>query len=88
VLGGTHVVEVEASGVDLPAVLAGAPHVSAVTPLKGGRWRVDADADVRADIARRVVNASGALSEMTIRQSSLDEVYVRFFEGEDHDRAA
>jgi len=43
---------------------------------------------VRADIARRVVNASGALSEMTIRQSSLDEVYVRFFEGEDHDRAA
>ncbi len=88
VLGGTHIVEVEASGVDLPAALAGAPHVSAVTPLKGGRWRVDADADVRADIARRVVSAGGALSEMSIRQSSLDEVYVRFFEGEDHDRAA
>ena len=88
VLGGTHVVEVSAGGVDLPAVLKDAPHVSTVTPLSAGRWRVDADADVRADIARRVVTAGGALSEMTIRQSSLDEVYVRFFEGEEHDRAA
>jgi len=88
VLGGTHVVEVEAAGIDLAAVLSGAPHVSAVTPLKPGRWRVDADADVRADIARRVVQAGGALAGMTIRQSSLDEVYVRFFEGEDHDQAA
>jgi ABC-2 type transport system ATP-binding protein len=59
-----------------------------VTLLKPGRWRVDADADIRADIARRVVQAGGALSEMSIRQSSLDEVYVRFFEGENHDVAA
>jgi ABC-2 type transport system ATP-binding protein len=88
VLGGTHVVEVEAAGADLAAVLGGAPHVSAVTVLKPGRWRVDADADIRADIARRVVQAGGALSEMSIRQSSLDEVYVRFFEGENHDVAA
>lgn len=88
VLGGTHVVEVEATGADLAAVLKGAPHVSAVTLLKPGRWRVDADADIRADIARRVVQAGGALSEMSIRQSSLDEVYVRFFEGENHDVAA
>jgi ABC-2 type transport system ATP-binding protein len=88
VLGGTHVVEVEASGADLVAVLKAAPHVSAVSPLKAGRWRVDADADIRADIARLVVAAGGALVEMSIRQSSLDEVYVRFFEGENHDVAA
>lgn len=88
VLGGTHVVEVEATGTDLAAVLKGAPHISAVMPLKPGRWRVDTDADVRADIARRVVQAGGALSQMSIRQSSLDEVYVRFFEGENHDVAA
>ncbi|MGB3538407.1 MAG: ABC transporter ATP-binding protein, partial [Mesorhizobium sp.] len=36
VLGGTHVVEVEASGADLAAVLDGAPHISTVTPLKPG----------------------------------------------------
>jgi len=88
VLGGTHVVEVEADGIDLATALKEAPHIAAVTPLKAGRWRVDADADVRADIARRVVQAGGALSGMTIRQSSLDEVYARFFEGEDHDQAA
>ena len=88
VLGGTHVVEVEASGADLAAVLNGAPHISTVTPLKAGHWRVDTDDDVRADIARRVVSAGGALHAMTIRQSGLDEVYVRFFEGENHDVAA
>jgi ABC-2 type transport system ATP-binding protein len=88
VLGGTHVVEVEASGADLAAVLNGAPHISTVTPLKAGHWRVDTDDDVRADIARRVVSAGGALHAMTIRQSGLDEVYVRFFEGENHDIAA
>ena len=88
VLGGTHVVEVEASGADLAAVLSGAPHISTVTPLKTGHWRVATDDDVRADIARRVVSAGGALQAMTIRQSGLDEVYVRFFEGENHDVAA
>jgi ABC-2 type transport system ATP-binding protein len=88
VLGGTHVVEVEASGADLATVLDGAPHISIVTPLKPGHWRVATDDDVRADIARRVVSAGGALQAMTIRQSGLDEVYVRFFEGENHDVAA
>lgn len=88
VLGGTHVVDVEASGADLAAVLSGAPHISTVTPLKTGHWRVATDDDVRADIARRVVSAGGALQAMTIRQSGLDEVYVRFFEGENHDVAA
>ena len=88
VLGGSHTVEVEAERADLKKVLAGAPHVSGLTPLGTGRWRIDADADVRADIARRIVGAGGALHSMSIRQSTLDEVYVRFFEGENHDVAA
>ena len=88
VLGGTHVVEVEASGVDVAAVLGDAPSIGAITLLGADRWRVDADADIRADIARRVVYAGGALSQMSIRHSTLDEVYVRFFEGENHDVAA
>lgn len=88
VLGGTHVVEVEADGVDLPMVLAGAPDVSGVTQSRPGLWRVDTEADIRPDIARRVVVSGGALHGMTIRQSTLDEVYVRFFEGEDRNAAA
>ncbi|WP_027167796.1 ABC transporter ATP-binding protein [Mesorhizobium sp. WSM3224] len=88
VLGGSHMVEVEAERADLPKVLAGAPHISGLAPLGTGRWRIDADADVRADIARRIVDAGGALHSMTIRQATLDEVYVRFFEGDNHDVAA
>lgn len=83
VLGGTHVVEVEANGVDLTAVLADAPHVVGVAQLAPGRWRVDTDADARPEIARRVVSAGGALASMSIRQTTLDEVYVRFFEAEE-----
>lgn len=88
VLGGTHMVEVEADNADLVKVLAGTPHISGLVPLNEGRWRIDADADVRADIARRIVGVGGALHSMTIRKATLDEVYVRFFEGEDHDVAA
>lgn len=88
VVGGTHMVEVEVENADLVKVLAGAPHVSGLTPLKKGRWRVDADADVRADLARRIVGAGGALHSMTVRQATLDEVYARFFEGDNHDVAA
>jgi ABC-2 type transport system ATP-binding protein len=83
VLGGTHVVEVEASGIDLPAVLAGAEGVTSVNALRGGAWRVDASADVRPEIARRVVSSGGELKNMSIRHTSLDEVYVRFFEEEE-----
>ncbi|WP_011582436.1 MULTISPECIES: ABC transporter ATP-binding protein [Chelativorans] len=82
VLGGTHVVEVEAEGVDLRTALNGAPHITGVTEQRQGLWRVDADADARPDIARRVVEAGGALRTMSIRQTTLDEVYVRYFEEE------
>ncbi|WP_348627743.1 ABC transporter ATP-binding protein, partial [Mesorhizobium sp. M2C.T.Ca.TU.002.02.1.1] len=88
VLGGTYRLEVEAEKADLEKLLAGVPHVSGLMPLQGGRWRVDADSDVRADVARRIVGAGGALHSITMRQTTLDEVYVRFFEGENHDIAA
>jgi len=81
VLGGNFVVAVEADGVDLAAVLAGLGGVGGVTPTGGGVTRVDADRDVRPEIARRVVAAGGALRNMAIRRSTLDEVYVRYFEG-------
>jgi len=80
VLGGTHVVEVEADGADLKAVLKGAPHITHVSEKRSGNWRVDTDSDARADIARRVVQAGGALHSMSIRRTTLDEVYARYFE--------
>jgi len=80
VLGGTHVIEVEAEGVDLGTALDGAPNITGVTEQRPGLWRVDADTDARPEIARRVVEAGGALRTMSIRQTTLDEVYVRYFE--------
>jgi ABC-2 type transport system ATP-binding protein len=81
VLGGNYVVAVEAEGIDLREVLAGLAGVGAVTPGSDGVTRVDANRDIRPDIARRVVGAGGALRNMAIRRTSLDEVYVRYFEG-------
>lgn len=82
VLGGTHVVEVEADGVDLAAALAGTAGVTNVAATRAGGWRVDTAADLRPEIARRVVAAGGQLRTMSIRRTTLDEVYVRFFEEE------
>ncbi|MEZ5667315.1 MAG: ABC transporter ATP-binding protein [Alphaproteobacteria bacterium] len=88
VLGGSHVVDVDAEGVDLAALLGGAPHVTSVSATQAGRWRIDADADIRADIARRVVGAGGALRSMDVRHVTLDAVYARYFEEQDHAKAA
>jgi ABC-2 type transport system ATP-binding protein len=84
VLGGNYVVAVEADGIDLPTVLSGLAGIGAVTPMGNGVTRIDADRDVRPGIARRVVGAGGELRNMAIRRTSLDEVYVRYFEGLAH----
>jgi ABC-2 type transport system ATP-binding protein len=83
VLGGAYVVEVEAEGIDLAAALSGLEGVRGIgapsqSPASAG-VRVDADRDVRPEIARRVVAAGGALRNMAIRRAGLDEVYARYF---------
>ncbi len=83
VLGGAYAVEVEAEGVDLAAALSGLEGVGAVSKVGAVTTRVDADRDVRPEIARRVVSAGGELRNMAIRRASLDEVYVRYFEEAD-----
>jgi len=87
VLGGRFVIEVEAANCDAAATIEGLAGVSRVTPL-GGSLRVDADRDVRGEIASRIVAAGGELRRLSIDRSSLDEVYVRYFEQVDHDEAA
>ena len=43
-------------------------------------YRLTADRDVRADAARAVVAADGALTRLSVDDPSLDAIYVRFFE--------
>jgi ABC-2 type transport system ATP-binding protein len=81
VLGGAYGVEVAAEGIDLAAALSGLEGVkgSGAPSPSGAVIRVDADRDVRPEIARRVVESGGALRNMAIRRAGLDEVYARYF---------
>jgi ABC-2 type transport system ATP-binding protein len=84
VLGAGHPLLVEASGVDVPGVLTGIDGVQLVTASGEGAWRVTADRDVRAEVARRIVNAGGALTRLADLQPSLEEVYTHYFKEERH----
>ena len=80
VLGGTHVIRVEAEGANVAAAIAKVPGVARVAP-EGGRLRVEASGDLRGDIARAVVNAGGDLKMIDAGEASLEDVYTRYFEG-------
>jgi ABC-2 type transport system ATP-binding protein len=80
VLGGDFIVEVESEGVDLGQTLSGVGGIARVQALTATVSRVDADRDLRPEIARRVIGAGGQLRNMALRRAGLDEVYVRYFE--------
>ncbi|HEY8595082.1 MAG TPA: ABC transporter ATP-binding protein [Devosiaceae bacterium] len=88
VLGGLCLIDVEADGVDLQSAIGPLEGVRKVTVGKAGTAQVDADADIRPDIASAIVKAGGSLKRIDISHSDLDDVYVRYFEGkEDRDAA-
>ena len=80
VLGGSHIIRIEAHGDGLEAALSAVPGVSRVTH-EGSGLRIEATEDIRGDIARAVVAAGGDLTMMDAGHASLDDVYARFFEG-------
>ncbi|NTJ64468.1 ABC transporter ATP-binding protein [Agrobacterium rhizogenes] len=84
VLGGSYLIEVEAAGCDTAKILADIPQISRVTAIASDVTRVDAEIDIRAEIASRIVAAGGHLKRLSMDRSSLDEVYVRYFEQVDH----
>lgn len=80
VLGGTLVIEIEASGVDVSKALEGVDGVNAVHRDSGAAWRIDAGRDVRGEVARRIVAAGGELKRLTLEHSRLGDVYQRYFQ--------
>jgi ABC-2 type transport system ATP-binding protein len=80
VLGGSHVIRVEARGENLRAAIARAPGVTRVTE-EGERFRVEARGDVRGGVAKAIVEAKGELRMIDAGHASLDDVYARYFEG-------
>ncbi|MBO0753104.1 MAG: ABC transporter ATP-binding protein [Bradyrhizobiaceae bacterium] len=83
VLGAGFVVDVEATpapGKDLVARLSAVAGVLSVQQTAEGTYRLTADHDVRAEAARAVVAADGALTRLSVDDPSLDAIYTRFFE--------
>jgi len=82
---GAFLVDVEAEGIDLAQVVRPDGTVKAVTPTGDGCWRVEADGDVRPELARQVVQANGSLKSLELRRARLDEAYRKFFEEDRHE---
>ncbi len=83
VLGAGFVVDVEAAAVpgkELAARLGAIPGVLNVQQTSEATYRLTADHDVRAEAARAVVAADGALTRLSVDNPSLDAIYTRFFE--------
>jgi ABC-2 type transport system ATP-binding protein len=81
VLGDGFEVEVEVTGERLRECLTGIDGVSAVETVAADRYRLRANRDVRADAARAVVQAGGALRRLSVREPSLDAIYRHYFQG-------
>jgi ABC-2 type transport system ATP-binding protein len=80
VLGGSHVIRVEASGARLAEAVATVPGVTRLT-TQAGHLLVETQGDLRAAIARKVVEAGGDLLTIAASHASLEDVYTRYFEG-------
>ena len=80
VLGAGFVVEVEADGAGIARRLAAIPGVGKVEELAEDRFRMTADRDVRADAARAVVAANGALRRLSVDEPSLEAIYAHYFQ--------
>ena len=79
VLGAGYHVDVEADGEGLAKALAKVPGVRTVEQLGSGRFRLLSEGDVRPQAAAAVVNAGGALRELSFEEPSLGAIYHQFF---------
>jgi len=80
VLGGGYTVEVEAQGGDgLAKRLAAMPGVRSVSEPAPDRWRLVCESDLRAEAAAQVVEAKGRLTQLSLDQPSLENIYTRYF---------
>jgi ABC-2 type transport system ATP-binding protein len=80
VLGGSHVIRLEATGHGLDEAIRAVPGVKRMT-VEGGIFRIETTDDLRPDIARAVVRAGGGLISIAAGHASLEEVYTQYFEG-------
>ncbi|HEX9679899.1 MAG TPA: ABC transporter ATP-binding protein [Anaerolineales bacterium] len=80
VLGGAYRVQVETSGPDVAESLGRIPGAVRVHDETRGRYVVEAERDLRAEVASAVMDAGGRLLSLRMEEPSLDEVYARYFQ--------
>ncbi|BCH21547.1 ABC transporter ATP-binding protein [Mesorhizobium sp. L-8-3] len=83
--GGAFVIDVEANGIDLASAGMSTDGVKSIVPGRPGHWLVEAERDVRPELARLVVEAGGALKNLDLRRARLDQAYNRYFKEIGHD---
>ncbi len=89
VLGGAYRVQVEAEGPpELEARLRQIDGVVELDRLAPNVYAIESTDDLRADLARAVVEAGGRLLALNIETPSLDEIYTRYFKEVEHVVAA
>jgi ABC-2 type transport system ATP-binding protein len=80
VIGGSHVIRVEAQGSGLEEAISRVGGVSRVSRDMAG-LRVEATGDIRPAVARAVVQAGGDLTLIDVGHASLADVYTRHYQG-------
>jgi ABC-2 type transport system ATP-binding protein len=80
-------IEIDADGVDLAKLLAGFPGVTLREKSPDGRWQLEAQSDIRPELARRIVAEGGALKSLDAHRLALGEAYTRYFEEASHEEA-
>ncbi|PWH19360.1 MAG: ABC transporter ATP-binding protein [Anaerolineae bacterium] len=86
VLGRAYRVVIEAEG-DSQAILRAlesVPGQVGVRHLEGSRYEVQAESDIRPEVARAVVQSGARLLGLDVEAQSLDEIYARYFEEVKH----
>lgn len=80
VLGGAYRIQVEASGPDVAGALGRIAGAVRVQDETGGRYIVEAERDLRSEVASAVMAAGARLLSLKMEEPSLDEVYSRYFQ--------
>lgn len=84
VTDGAFHIDVSADDADVGALVGGIEGVSDVQQQSDG-WHVTAGRDIRADLARKIVEAGGALKNLDAHRVSLSEAYNLFFKEVSHE---
>ncbi len=81
VLGGAYRVHIRARGPDLTSTLQKISGAMRAQKLDSDLYTIEAQEDIRAEVARAAVHAGAQVLSLGLEEPSLDEVYQRYFQG-------